>query len=218
MPESLGARGRPERTNRWSHAAEPGHCSVCGHGTNRRQIGLCAGDVAAALTDGPLAASEAEARIRAMSAAGVSVGDAVARRIVNLAWLAAIQGRFDDARDQVAAARLADVQGGATPDVVVDDYYSARIEMLAGEWHRAKELLAETMRYGDRVWERLLRAELYASLAMCHLALGDTDSAEEAAAVAMREASASDLQTKVRAGWRCQPPSSPGAQRRRQQR
>ena len=167
---------------------------------NRRLVALCQGDVAAALTYGPTEASAAERRIRDLASDGLSAGDFGAATNGDLAWLQAIQGNFDAARATARAATDADQEAGAEPDVRYDRFVAARVETLAGEWTRARELLLDLDDLGaaEAGGDQLLGPSIWSALAECQLVLGDVNDAARNAARAYEQALANDIWMHVR--------------------
>jgi hypothetical protein len=180
-------------------AAERAHAHAK-RAENRRLITLCQGDVAAALIYGPTEASTAERRIRALSSDGQSAGESGAARSCDLAWLQAIQGHFDLARATARDALKADEEAGARPDVLYDRYLAARVEMLADEWTRARDLLLglDALASVEAPGDHLLGSSIRSALAECQLNLGDVDGAAGNAARALEQASAIDIDVQLR--------------------
>lgn len=163
---------------------------------NRRQVVLSHGDIAGALTEGPVHAAAAEGRIRDLVAGELAEGEVGAARLVTLGWLQAIQGDIDSGRSSVVAARTADERSASVPDVMYDTYVAGRIEILAASWSRAHELLSEALATANELDDAWLRPAIYAAMAECQLRLGE-DGAVETASRACAEASTNDIATRV---------------------
>jgi tetratricopeptide (TPR) repeat protein len=159
----------------------------------------CLSALAAAHHSGPTPAPEAIERCRSMLTDADLGGQASV--LCCLGGLEAMVGRFAEARQHVAGARVMFIELGQDPFAAADcDLFGARIELLAGDVASAAHILQESCETLRRLGDHANLATRATDLADAFRVLGRVDEAQRWCALAEETGAPDDLATQI--GWR----------------
>jgi predicted ATPase/class 3 adenylate cyclase/DNA-binding winged helix-turn-helix (wHTH) protein len=181
-------------TKAWEDAA--GHARAAGLEHERIEI---LGWIASSLFFGPTPVAQAIERCEAIRAEVEGNLAAVAEVLQPLAGLHAMEGRFDQARELLAASDAAYEEMGLSLSTAVS-HHAAMVELLAGDPAAAERSLRKGYAVLEEMGDKALLSTTAAFLGQAVLAQGRDDDAERAAGLSAELAAEDDVLTQ--AVWR----------------
>jgi tetratricopeptide (TPR) repeat protein len=181
-------------TKAWEDAA--GHARAAGLEHERIEI---LGWIASSLFFGPTPVAQAIERCEAIRAEVEGNLAAVAEVLQPLAGLHAMEGRFDQARELLAASDAAYEEMGLSLSTAVS-HHAAMVELLAGDPAAAERSLRKGYAVLEEMGDKALLSTTAAFLGQAVLAQGRDDDAERAADLSAELAAEDDVLTQ--AVWR----------------
>jgi tetratricopeptide (TPR) repeat protein len=190
-------RGRARRAeDAWERGLEHARAAGDTHAVASNLTSLARG-----LVHGPMPVPEVRAGCDAILAAAGGDRRVAATVSICRGYLAAMEGRFDEARDLIARGRAIREELVRTRQPSAGSLYLGRVELLAGDPAAAETALRAGYEALERLGEKSSRSTLEALLAEALDAQGRYGEAEELTFASEAAAGADDVASQV--GWRC---------------
>jgi class 3 adenylate cyclase len=180
--------------NRYAEAEEAARVALEHYERAGWPVAACISSIAAAALNGPTPVSNALDECAELLASADMLGTAYV--LPASAGLLAMQGRFDEAREQIKEARAVfDALGQRSGGELSCGERDAEIEVLAGDDERARSFLEESCAKLEQMGSRAHLATRRASLATVCARQGDLATGERLAREALAASSPDDLVT-----------------------